>query len=459
MSASPPHAAMRRAPSPRGVPWRGCLAVALIAAAAVLTLGATMLALDLGRRPASAFGGIMARLRRRLGGGPSRRARGGRHARGGAAEAEGDDAAAAGAPLAALPPADAGAGAPSSTGGVHDPDPITVVYIACGNPNEVEADHFGLLNLKSLLMAKAQRPLGATPRRYEVHVVANVGAEELFNTTQVNYDVWRAVQRDPWVRVHVHDTGALDAATAAAGFADAADVPQTIFKNCAASRLKLPFLLASLGVSRAMYMDWDSVVLCDLTRIWDGFARFPPPAIMAFAPADPTGASELDHYRMWDLPRHPTIGSINSGVMLLRVPALMAVAGVYWAEVVAILEEGLAAANVTGGLRAADYWALTAAFPLGDQDVLNALFARHPSWLHALPATANFCLDLPPAAMPCVVHFCGNKLMPVNAAEAALPAAELIKNPWRAVHAFVRYWPLEPPEAPPGVGGGGVEGA
>lgn len=330
-----------------------------------------------------------------------------------------------------------------------DTDPIVIVYTACGNPNEIEDDHHGLISLKSLLMAKSQRPAGSS-RRYDVHVMSNVGDEELFNTTQVNYDVWRAVQADPWVDVTVHHIEDIEAAAASAGITNHKLVPQTFFKNCAASRLKLPFLLHQLAISKAIYIDWDTVTLCDLTRLWDEFKAFPTEAFMGFAQSDPTQQSELDHYRVWDQPRHPVHGSINSGVMLLHATRAISNKDLYWSTVMQVMGQRV-------DLATADYWALTKAFPLGDQDVINMMMAVQPKWMHLLPWQYNYCLEydrqwpLPHKSgeiqMPCILHFCGNKLQPVNAGEATQP----ITNPWKAAYSFIRHWNLVPHERPPGV--------
>ena len=263
---------------------------------------------------------------------------------------------------------------------------IQLVYVVCGNPNEVEEDLFGLLSLKSLLMFKAQQALGGARRRYEVLLLTNIGAEELFNTTRLNHEVFRALRRDARVRVTLRDVSELDVSAARHGVADPKRVPHNIFKNCASSRLKLPFLLADLGIARAIYLDWDTIVLCDLSLLWAEFDRFAAAgAAVGFAQSDPTGVSGLDHYRDWDLPRHPTAGSVNSGVMLVDVAALMRVKADYWAAVEAIIWSRVDLAKVKPDDGNALYWAFTKAFPLGDQDVLNCLLARMPQLLRVLP--------------------------------------------------------------------------
>ncbi len=90
------------------------------------------------------------------------------------------------------------------------------------------------------------------------------------------------------------------------------------------------------------------------------------------------------------MPRHPSLGAINSGLMLMDIGKLAARRGAgaleFWSAVSAVIP---AKVNVTGTPQ--DYWDLTRAFVLGDQDILNALFAApgastswgHPEWLPA----------------------------------------------------------------------------
>jgi hypothetical protein len=279
----------------------------------------------------------------------------------------------------------------------------------------------------------------------------------------LNYEVYRALKKDRDVRVTLHHIDELDAAADSFGVHEPRKVPHTIFKRCAGTRLKLPFLLARLGLEKAIYVDWDTVVLCDLSLLWAEFAKFDVRggAALAFAQTDPSGVSNLDHYREWNQPRHPTAGSINSGVMLVHVGQLMQrpARDDYWR----VIEETLfSRVNITSAMDdVAQYWAFTKAFPLGDQDVLNHLFLRLPHLLHVLQPEWNFCLDwpytddldsdqfsdLPPERraaveqrrMPCVLHFCAQKLLPIDVGRAALPCS----NPWRAAHMWVKNWPLE----------------
>jgi hypothetical protein len=361
-------------------------------------------------------------------------------------------------------------------GTLDDADPLHIVFTLCGNPNEVEKDHYGLLGVKSILMAKAHAPGAA--RHYVFHILTNVVEEELFNTTLLNYEVWRTLRREEragLVSFHVYHITELDAAVRRAlGDADPnLAVPHHIFKNCAASRLKLPFLLAG-KVERVLYLDWDAVAMCDLTKLWALWPTFAPAAALGFAPADPSGVSERDTYRVWDQPRHPTLGSINSGVMMMHIGKLaangLAGARAFWAACAGILR---ARANITGGPQ--DYWELTRAFPLGDQDLLNMLFAAptpaaphgHPELLALIPFEYNYCIDPPwledladvqhtPFAAyaaaggpprPCVIHYCGNRLMSTTKGQEFLPVTDAVQ----ASFMYVKNWHLERPDKPPGM--------
>jgi hypothetical protein len=204
--------------------------------------------------------------------------------------------------------------APALRGTLGDPDPIHLAFSLCGNPNEIEKDHYGLLFVKSLLLAKEHN--AGSGRHYVFHVVTNVVEEELFNTTRLNWEVYRALQKEVaagLVSYHVYSLTDLDsAARVVLGGQDPnLAVPHHIFKNCAASRMKLPFLLGG-RVERLLYIDWDAVTFCDLTRLWAHWANFDAQQLLGFAPADPSGVSERDVYRINNLPRHPTLGAVNS---------------------------------------------------------------------------------------------------------------------------------------------------
>ena len=355
-------------------------------------------------------------------------------------------------------------------GTLSDPDPIHIAITLCGNPNEVEQDHYGLLVVKSILMSKAHSP--GAERHYVFHILINISEEELFNTTRLNYETYRAMRRQQaagLISFHVYHITQLDRAVQAALGPTNPNlaVPHHIFKNCAASRIKLPFLLGGL-VDRVLYLDWDSVALCDLVRLWDMW-KSPrvtqhPNAIIGFAHNDPSGVSDRDTYRIWNLTRPPQ-GSINSGVMLMHLGRMHAndrtLTRAFWSATRDVIAEKV---NITGNAET-DYWSTLKAFPLGDQDILNALFSSPSTspWLFILPPASNVCIDPPfleemdghttvrpdftDRPPPCIIHYCGNRLFPTSRGAQALP----LEDPTQATFMYFKYWALEKPMEPPGV--------
>jgi hypothetical protein len=359
-----------------------------------------------------------------------------------------------------------------------DSEPVHVAYTACGYPTEAENDMFGLVSLKSLLMVRAMGGAGdggnggdpttasaRRRRRYVVHIMTSMSDADLFNTTALNWEVARALQAErETVEVRVYRLADLDAAGAELGFRDMDAVPHTVFKTCAASRLKLPFVLRRAGVERVLYLDWDTVVTCDLTRLWSMFGSWEAEKWVGFALNDPTGLSQKDIYRLHDVKRHPK-GAVSSGVMMMDVGRMGAdkdkVLRMYWDEVVAIVRK--AVPDQAGEKGSPDFWVLTKAFPLGDQDILNAILADHPEVLFLIPPEYNWCLaDLVPFAelkragfhrpLPCVHHFCGQRLFSdmmrhnVGEGEEGSPDDRGVK----ALYQYYRTTPIVPPEPPPG---------
>ena len=295
-------------------------------------------------------------------------------------------------------------------------EPIHVAWTSCGMPNEFEPDVLGLLSLKSLLIARAN----AQPRRrYVLHVLSNDRRDVVLRTSQLHWDVARYAAADPGgLELRFYNLRDLDASVAAFG-GDGQLFPDTAFKVCAASRLKLPFALGR-DVDRLIYLDWDTVLLCDLSRLWEELRRFSPRELFGFALNDPTGLSTKDAYRGSSAIATPPRGGVSSGVMLLNVAALRADGGRelrdYHDRVMGVI--GARIPNVT---MRRDFWALSEAFPLGDQDILNEYLAQRPDALRVIAPEWNSCLieGVPYAQLrragierpvPCVVHMCGQRL-------------------------------------------------
>jgi hypothetical protein len=247
----------------------------------------------------------------------------------------------------------------------------------------------------------------------------------------------------------------LDAAVAAFG-GDGALFPDTAFKVCAAARLKLPFALGR-DVRRLIYLDWDTLLTCDLQRLWRELQNFSARELFGFALNDPTGLSTKDAYRVpGNAIATPPRGGVSSGVMLLNVEALRAGGGRelrdYHDRVMGIIARGVP--NVT---ERRDFWSLERAFPLGDQDILNAYLAERPETLRVLAPEWNSCLieGVPYAQLraagierpvPCVVHLCGQRLFTDMMVEEDSPPKEWL----RSFAGYVSAFPLVIPEEPPG---------
>jgi hypothetical protein len=339
-----------------------------------------------------------------------------------------------------------------------DSEPIHVAWTACGMPNKHEPDVYGLLSLKSLLIARAN----AQPRRrYVLHVLTNDRRDVMMRTSQMHYDIARyvAAEREPGLELRFYNLRDLDEAVSAFG-GDGSLFPDTAFKVCAASRLKLPFALGA-DVKGLVYLDWDTVLTCDLQRLWRELRGFAPRELFGFALNDPTGLSSKNAYAdKSNRIATPPLGGVSSGVMLLNVEALRRDGGRelrdYHDRIMRVIAEGVPNATMRR-----DFWALTAAFPLGDQDMLNAYLAQRPEVLRVLAPEWNSCLveGVPFAQLrragiervvPCVVHLCGQRLFTDMMVEDSTEEPSPDRTWLRALVAYVAGFPLLVPEEPPG---------
>ena len=85
----------------------------------------------------------------------------------------------------------------------------------------------------------------------------------------------------------------------------------------------------------------------------------------------------------------------------------------------------------------ARFWIFSKAFPLGDQDVMNAVFRKMPGWLAVVPPEFNVCRDgdAAPGRAPCILHMCGARLSPEDSGRAAPLACD---DAWRAAADLAR---------------------
>lgn len=290
----------------------------------------------------------------------------------------------------------------------------------------------------------------------------------------------RALRADPLVELRWHLLSDLDAAVAAAGL-DPAAVPFNMFKRCAAARLKLPFaLIGADGGAGIIILDWDTIVTCDLTLLFDEelAAMRRDGQLFGLAANDPTRASPRNDMYSKDwrpAPSFPApdappgaapLRGVNSGVMLVNMDEMRRDGArrlrAWYGELGALIERrvvaGAKAPPADAAARRAllgDVWALNAAFPLGDQDVLNEWLAGRESSMRLLsPMYNSFEQDMLSDAeqraanfsrtpVPCIHHFTGERLNP----GARLPPNVPNQDFARGLHAYILGLRLNlPPE-------------
>jgi hypothetical protein len=212
------------------------------------------------------------------------------------------------------------------------------------------------------------------------------------------------------------------------------DVDENAWKRCASLRLLFP--MAFVNLRQFTYLDFDTITLCDASRLGAIFEEFGGSSCFGFAGEDPSGGGWPSWYTSNKLPVGIP-GGVNTGVMLVDAEKLSRVFSFrrYWAEVTRIVDEG-----IYHGVHGKYYG--SADLPsLGDQDILNMLFFSEPALLHLLSNRWN---TIQPAgriqqsapafesAPPCVLHFSGESY-------AQGKAPNLLGN---GAFRFVKDWEL-----------------
>jgi hypothetical protein len=163
-------------------------------------------------------------------------------------------------------------------------------------------------------------------------------------------------------------------------YLDVGDLPPNLaahihmFKRCSGVRLFIEHLLPR-DMEAVVYADADTLVVGDVRRLWAEFQTHPRDAVFG-ASWEANGESTRSWYQETDrgFP-YPKPWGVNAGVLLINLARLRSMArqGAPW-------DERVAAAIAKYGPR----------LELGDQDVLNALFAEDPSLWRAMPCGFNF---------------------------------------------------------------------
>lgn len=224
--------------------------------------------------------------------------------------------------------------APASPTSVQHRAPDDVVHVAhavCGGYGRDGrgAHFFHFVVIKSALMARARS--AAPDRRFHFHVfidgdMAGILKDKaaLYRTHPGIADVidYIANHTDGRVKLSLYESAEVERAVVAqVGADDAAAIGTGLFRYCSTARLKLPFVPALANASRLLYIDYDSVVLCDLALLWDGF-EWPPGALMA-------ATDEMAHRGQLSMYRNMAAAfggiGLNAGVLFLHLDRMRAV--------------------------------------------------------------------------------------------------------------------------------------
>lgn len=224
-------------------------------------------------------------------------------------------------------------------------DTVHVAHAICGGyGRDGKGAHFYAFTvIKSALMARARS--AAPDRRMHFHVVVDGSMANILRDRAallVSHpgiaDVLDYVANHTGGRVSLTlyaDSDVEHAVTASVGATDAGAITLGLFRHCSTARLKLPFAPQLANASRLLYVDYDSVVLCDLALLWDTFDWGGGGALMA-ATTEMAHVGQPSMYR--GMPAaFGAAGGLNAGVLFMHLDRMRAV-GLprIWAEMAAI---------------------------------------------------------------------------------------------------------------------------
>ena len=306
---------------------------------------------------------------------------------------------------------------------------VHIGHAICGTVGRDGAGmHFyGFTVVKSALQARAR---SASPRRrFHFHIVVDGGMHALLEDRARLVRVYPGIVdvfdyvanfTDGRVQMSIYHVNDVDkAVSTAVGEALAGAISSRLFRPCATARLKVPFLQEVAAVGKLLWVDWDSVMLCDPANHVD-FFEWPEDALIAAA-EEMAHSGQVSMYQ--GMPAAFNGSGINSGVLLMHLSRMRAVGlNRIWNEEAEIARAGGYAAPGLKENAGASHSVDGLAF--GDQDILNILGsnARHPDWFAVLPpqwnwrqsAHASLAMDLrtnaPPGynpPVPCIEHYAG----------------------------------------------------
>ena len=239
---------------------------------------------------------------------------------------------------AQLPPSSTCSGVtekpPSNSASKDTDDERPAVHIGhaiCGTVGRDGAGmhFFGFTVVKSALQARAR---SASPRRrFHFHIVVDGGMHALLEDRERLASVYPGIvdvldyvanYTDGRVRMSIYHVDTIDkAVVAAVGEASAGAISSQLFRACATARLKVPFLAEVAAADQLLWVDWDSVMLCDPANLVDYF-QWPADALIAAA-EEMVHSGQVSMYQ--GMPAAFNSSGINSGVLLMHLSRMRAV--------------------------------------------------------------------------------------------------------------------------------------
>lgn len=161
--------------------------------------------------------------------------------------------------------------------------------------------------------------------------------------------------------------------------------------RCNSARLLSPAILHRL--ERYIYVDYDTITLCDIQRLASEFERFPASAALGMAPEFPSPNVNGGWYSQHNLPTG-TPNGLNSGVILFNLRALRTVFGSLRSYMRALVD------TISAGAYA-PYTAGRYSMSMPDQDVLNVLSLKFSGLVYVLSSSWNMVCALALVLLQC----------------------------------------------------------
>ena len=255
----------------------------------------------------------------------------------------------------------------------------------------VTPDSPAVSSLKSILLSNAQHaPKSGSPLAF--HVFVDPATERAWRENAPMFRELRAVLAQKRERYSLRMLSISDvddmvqlgleaeiAGGAVGEWKQAIAALESTRYRCNSARLLSPVILHDL--ERYIYVDYDTITLCDVQRLASEFERFPASAALGMASEFPSPNVKGGWYSRHHLPTGAPNG-LNSGVILFNLRALRTVFGSLRAYMRALVD------TISAGTYA-PYTAGRYSMSMPDQDVLNVLSLKYSGLVYVLSPSWN----------------------------------------------------------------------